>query len=289
MTTETTVLDGPICLHDIDDPMAWVTTSNGSTAPLREVLHSLEIAAVWQGSVLSVDHVAPGQDYVLGGPRLPLESGVLPEDTFALFSWDGRDALCRFLPSWRGTLRSQELSQSFDDLVEQGSALQDDDEVHQFLLEPGQQVIVDVGPLTMVARLVTPGRKVAPHTDGVDAPFVGITGFAAFMALAFGYVAATAPPASALTVHEIPDRFVELVLQTPTPEPELRLPVKKDPADRAGEKARREAGKVGKKDAIQDIARGSKVAKALHDREVVKDAGVFGGGIVAARLLLVPI
>lgn len=276
MTTENTVSDGPICLHDIDDPMAWVTTSNGTNPAPRQGVHALEIAAVWQGSILSVEHLAPGQDYVLGGPKLPLEAKVLPEERFALFAWDDKEAVCRFMPTWKGTLRSEELSQGFDDLVEQGTALEDEDEVHQFLLEPGQQVIVDVGPVTFVARLVTPGKKVAPHTDGVDAPFVGITSFAAFLAAAFGYVAATAPPASALQVNELPDRFVELALELPTPEPEFKVPVKKQAADRAGEKARRDEGKVGKKDALMERARGSKVAKALHDREVVKDAGVFG-------------
>jgi len=275
MTTDAQV-PGPICLHDLPNPMAWVTTSQERPQKPEGSGRVIEIAAVWNNTILALQHLKEGEVY-RPDAALPFPDGVLPHAGFELLRWEHGEALCRFVRGWRGTLRSQELSQNFDDLLEQGSALPDEDEIHHFVLGGGQQVVVDVGPLTFIARLVAPGRSVVAHTDGLDAPFVGITSFTAFLAAAFTYVAATAPPAAAVQMYEIPDRFVQVVMETPTPEPALKLPVhKKNSGEREGKKAKRDEGKVGKKDGAMERARGSKVAKALHDREVVKDAGVFG-------------
>ena len=276
MTTENTVHEGPICLHDIDDPMAWVTTSNGTAKAPKNGKHAIEVAAIWNGTILALRHLNPGQSYTLGSD-LPLDESFALDADFQLFGWDEGEAVCRFADSWRGTLRSEELSQSFSDLVEQGTALQDEDEVQQFVLESDQQVVVDVGPLTFVARLVTPGKQVAPHHDGVDAPFVGITSFAAFLAAAFGYIAATAPPAAAYGINELPDRFVELSLETPTPEPALKLPVKPEEiGEREGERSKREEGKRGEETAKRIKAKGEAIDKKRLDRQVAQNAGVLG-------------
>ncbi len=275
MTTDPKVL-APICLHDLPNPMAWVTTSQARPQKPLGSARVIEIAAVWNNTILALQHLKEGEAY-RPEADLPLPEGVLPHAGFELLRWEHGEALCRFVRGWRGTLRSTELSQDFDDLLEQGSALPDEDDIHHFVLELGQELVVDVGPLTFIARLVSPGHSAVAHTDGLDAPFVGITSFTAFLAAAFTYIAATAPPAAAVQMYEIPDRFVQVVMETPTPEPALQLPVhKKESGEREGAKAKRDEGKVGKKSGAMERARGSKVAKALHDRDVVKDAGVFG-------------
>ena len=185
MTTENTVHEGPVCLHEIDDPMAYITTSNGTRVAPPTGEHAIEVASVWNGTVLEVRHLTKGA-YALQDEHVPADV----EAGFELLRWEDGEVVCRFDRRWRGTILAPELTQTLEDLVEQGTALADEDEVQQFVLEPGYQVVVDVGPLTYVARLVVPGKKVAPSHDRVDAPFVGITSFAAFLA---------APPAT--TIH----------------------------------------------------------------------------------------
>lgn len=271
MTTENTVHEGPVCLHEIDDPMAFITTSSGTRAAPPTGQHAIEVASVWNGTVLEVRHLTEGS-YALDDEHMPLDVA----DGFELFRWDDGEAVCRFDRRWRGTVLAPELTQTLEDLVEQGTALADEDEVKQFVLEPGYQVVVDVGPVTFVARLVVPGRKVAPAHDGVDAPFMGITSFAAFLAVAFGYVAASAPPAAAVTLNEIPDRFVELAVETPTPEPDLALPVKKtEVGEREGERVKRKEGKRGTDDAKLKNARGD-VNEMQRNKAIAADAGVLG-------------
>ena len=78
---------------------------------------------------------------------------------------------------------------------------------------------------------------------------------------------------------EVPDRFVELLLEQPEPE-QPKKDNKPDANPDAGEgaKAKKEEGKVGKKDAKMKKAKGNKVEmqKKQLDKEVAENAGVLG-------------
>ncbi|MDP6934843.1 MAG: AgmX/PglI C-terminal domain-containing protein, partial [Myxococcota bacterium] len=76
-----------------------------------------------------------------------------------------------------------------------------------------------------------------------------------------------------------PDRFVELLLEQPEPEqPKENKKPDRNPDAGEGAKAKKEEGKVGKKDAKMDKAKGNKVEikKRELDKEIAENAGVLG-------------
>ena len=84
-------------------------------------------------------------------------------------------------------------------------------------------------------------------------------------------VRATPDPATNES-EELPDRFVEMLIETPSEAPAA------NPDAGEGARAKREEGKVGKKDARLQRARGNRVepqGKAL-DRQISENAGVLG-------------
>ena len=75
-------------------------------------------------------------------------------------------------------------------------------------------------------------------------------------------------PAPAPGVQEVPDRFAEVLLEQPQGNPDAGT----------GARARREEGKVGKRDARMDAANGDSLdlQKQALDQEIAENAGVFG-------------
>jgi len=106
----------------------------------------------------------------------------------------------------------------------------------------------------------------------------------AFMGFVFAMLAVliiSSPPPPENEVVEIPDRFVELLLEQPEPEEKPAndpRPEDADPDAGEGAKAKEEEGKVGKKDAKMKEAKGNKVEmqKKQLDREIAESAGVLG-------------
>jgi hypothetical protein len=79
-------------------------------------------------------------------------------------------------------------------------------------------------------------------------------------------------------VVEIPDRFVDLMIDKPEPEQPKDNKPEANPDAGEGAKAKKEEGKVGKKDAKMKKAKGNKVEmqKKQVDKEIAENAGVLG-------------
>ncbi|MFT7519771.1 MAG: hypothetical protein ACI9MC_001915, partial [Kiritimatiellia bacterium] len=111
-----------------------------------------------------------------------------------------------------------------------------------------------------------------------EAFFLGILGLCAFMGLAFGLLIAFLPKPPASDFVEIDDRFVDMLLEHQKEEEAKDKKPQANPDAGEGAKAKKEEGKVGKKDAKMEKAKGNKVEvqKQQLDKQIAEDAGVLG-------------
>ena len=104
----------------------------------------------------------------------------------------------------------------------------------------------------------------------MDYPFLAIFFVCAVVGGIFGMLMAFSPTPPESDLSEIPEHFVDLLLEKPEPE-EIKEDKKPEANPDAGEgaKAKKEEGKTGKKDAKMKKAKGNKreVAKTQRDRE----------------------
>jgi hypothetical protein len=141
---------------------------------------------------------------------------------------------------------------------------------------------MDTGEVIFFGQLTWPGRRiVASMVDNIDYPFAGVMAFMVFVLAMISTLIYSSPIPASADVIAIPDRFAEVVLSQPEPEP-VRPPTaspsdEPDPLDE-GAVAKDEEGKVGKTDAKMKMAKGKKVEiqKQELDREVATEAGVLG-------------
>ncbi len=204
----------------------------------------------------------------------------LPHDEYALFEWAGGGFVCNFSDQWAGFMDIGETRYTLHDLIESGKARSTGGGTYQVDVPEGARLLVDIGHVIFFGQLVHPGKRIAASlSEGLDYPFLGILSFMAFLGAMIGIVIATMPPRPENEVMEIPDRFVDLLLEQPEVE-KNREQSKPSGNPDAGEgaKAKKEEGKVGKKDAKMDRAKGNKVEmnKRQVDREIAENAGVLG-------------
>jgi len=292
-------------------------TATGDQGIDRSKAKVLEVAEIWGDVILDVKHFPKGSKPVtlgssvgnrwrwLGipiawvpgtfakiawmfGPMLseapeewkndfycPPES--LPNDDFKLFKWDGGSYTCTISDKWAGFVDIGEDRRTFQELIESGKVTSIGGGMYTLPVEDDTRVIADIGHVIFFGQMVHPGRKVISKlTDTLDYPFLAITIFMMFLGVMFGVILATMPPPPDNEVMEIPDRFVELLLE----EPEIQKSQEPDKNPDAGEgaKAKKEEGKVGKKDAKMEKAKGNKVEmnKRQVDKEIAESAGVLG-------------
>ena len=203
----------------------------------------------------------------------------LPHDDFALFEWKGNQYVANISEKWTGFIDQGEKRTTFQELIQQGKAEKNGQGLYQVPVEDETQVVADLGGNVFFGHLVYPGQKVvAKVTEQLDYPFLGVMTFLLFVFVCLGVVILTSPPPPDNEMMEIPDRFVELLLQQPEPEPKKDNKPKADPDAGEGAKAKKEEGKVGKKDAKMKEAKGNKVEmkKRELDKEIAENAGVLG-------------
>jgi outer membrane biosynthesis protein TonB len=204
---------------------------------------------------------------------------VLPQQDYKLYNWTGSGYVCNISDKWSGFVDIGDERKTFQELIESGKATAKGGGLYQIPVDDDTRVVADLGQVIFLGQMVSPGKRaIAKLTEGIDYPFLGVMTFMLFLFAIFAVfvIVRGPPPESAL--NEVPDRYVELLLEQPKPEPvEQKKPdANKDSGE--GAKAKKEEGKVGKKDAKMERAKGTKVEmqKKQADREVAESAGVLG-------------
>lgn len=194
----------------------------------------------------------------------------LPNDNYALFENVGGAWVCNITDKWAGFVDQGETRKTFQELIASGQARKAG-AGYQIEIPEDARLVVDLGSTIFVAHQAYPGKKaVVAFGESIDYPFLAMVFFGLFvMGMFFGAVTLVPPPE--VTEQEIDPHLVEMLLQKDKPEDE-----KKNPDAGEGAKAKKEEGKVGKKDAKMDKAKGEKVEKMKMDREVAENAGLLG-------------
>jgi len=204
----------------------------------------------------------------------------LPHDDFVMFESAGDHFLFNMSDKWSGFVDIGDQRHTFQDLIESGKASPNGPGAYQVPLTDDTRVVADLGHVIFFSQMVAPGAKVAKGGGGQKNPiFLGMMSFMCFLLAMIMVIFLNSPPPSESEILEVPDRFVEMLLQQPEPEPQKEKN-KPDANPDAGEgaKAKKEEGKVGKKDAKMEKAKGNKVElqKKKLDTEVAENAGVLG-------------
>lgn len=195
-----------------------------------------------------------------------------------LFKWQGNQYVADIAEGWGGFADVGEERLTFDELVARGKASKGgrgwlvpmDDDV---------KLMVDVDGTAFYSHMVHPGRRVAASIiDTIDFLFLGILALSAFIGLMFLLLVAFLPKPPESDYVEIDERFVDMLLQKDEKEEDKGKKPKANPDAGEGAKAKREEGKVGKKDAKMQKAKGNKVQmqKQQLDKQIAEDAGVLG-------------
>ena len=217
---------------------------------------------------------------------VPTES--IPQEDYALFTWEGSNWVINIQDSWAGFVDIGEDRHTIQEMIESGKASAAGSGAYKIDVDANTRVVVDLGHVIFFAQLVSPGKKViAAITENLDYPFLGVLSFMIFLGVLAGIWIWTMPPRPDHELNEIPDRFVELLLQQPEIEKHKdKSKPNANPDAGEGAKAKREEGKVGKKDAKMDKAKGNKVEmnKRQIDKEIAENAGVLGAMREGAEL-----
>ena len=196
----------------------------------------------------------------------------LPNDNYVLFENVGGAWVCNITDKWAGFVDQGETRKTFQELIASGQARKGASG-YQIEVSEDARLVVDLGSTIFVAHQAYPGKKaVVAFGESIDYPFLAMVFFGLFVTgMFFGAMTLVPPPE--VTEQEIDPRLVEMLLEKE--KPEEKLP-DKNPDAGEGAKAKKEEGKVGKKDAKMDKAKGEKVEKMKMDREVAENAGLLG-------------
>lgn len=199
-------------------------------------------------------------------------SEALPTPDFPLFESTSGSWVCNFQESWTGFVDQGESRKTFQELITSGQARRGNNG-YQVEIAEDARLMVDLGTTIFVAHQVFPGKKVVtPFGESIDYPFLVMVACAMLsMILLFTAIQLVPPPEK--SEQKIDDRLVEMLLDKEEKPPEEK---DKNPDAGEGAKAKKEEGKVGKKDAKMDKAKGEKVEKMVMDREVAENAGLLG-------------
>ncbi len=203
----------------------------------------------------------------------------LPHDDFVMFENAGGHFVFNMSDKWSGFVDIGDQRHTFQDLIESGKASANGPGAYQVQVDDDTRVVADLGNVIFFSQMVAPGAQIAKGNPDRDPLFLGLMSFMTFLLAMILVLFLNSPPPSESDIMEVPDRFVEMLLEQPEPEPQKEKN-KPDANPDAGEgaKAKKEEGKVGKKDAKMEKAKGNKVElqKKKLDTEVAENAGVLG-------------
>lgn len=278
----------------VEDVMSFVmrasATANDASAD-RSRGRVLEVAQVFGDAVLDIKHFARAPRITLGpasdpttqstdasGNHFYAPADLLPEPNFALFTNNGGTWTCHFSEKWAGFVDIGETRTTFAELIAEGKAKRGGNGMYSVDITEDARVVVDLGYTIFVAHQVFPGKLVVGKAaDDIDYPFLAIIAFMTFVTFMFGLALAFMPPPPENSKLGLDQHMVDLLLEK---KEEIKDQKKRDDNPDAGEgaKAKKEEGKVGKKDAKMDKAKGDKVQmqKQQLDKEIAENAGVLG-------------
>lgn len=283
--------DGPT-----EDVMAFVMRASASANDAgadRAAGRVLEVAQVWGDAILDMRHYRQ-KAVTLGARTVKMLGGfageewandfyvpvdMIPQEGYRLFENNGGQWVANVAEKWDGFVDVGENRRTFAEMVADGTAKRSGSAI-QVPITEDSRLVVDLGYTIFVAHQVYPGKKViAKMAEGIDYPFLGIIGFMTFVTIMLGVAVAVMPPPPDSSKNGLDEHMVELLLEKKE-EPEQKDNKKEDKNPDAGEgaKAKKEEGKVGKKDAKMEKAKGEKVQmqKQQLDKEVANNAGVLG-------------
>ncbi len=246
-------------LMGAQDPMGLLTSSGTGRGSLGEDASKgrrVELALCWGPSLLELHHLdSEDAAFTVGDLEHPLPN---TEESQALISVDQGALHVHLSPSWTHNM---------------GAAAVDLGDTLEVELDDQTQLIAAIGEFTLVVRQVDAARKVVGKKK-VDVPFIGVTAFSAFMAAMLGVLAWNAPPTQTVSTVEVSDAVAQIFLNPPE-EPEARIQ-STPAADKEGGKHEGEAGKVGRKDALMDKAKGNPIQGRQRDRDIAAESGLLG-------------
>jgi len=246
--------------HFLGVDMGWVPAPLNMVLPYTPPMWS-EVHSTWRNEFYSPDDDLPGnRDH-------------------DLFTFEDDKYVAHVNEAWDGFADIDDKRFSFDEMVQNGRAKKQGQE-YEIPVTDDVRLMVDINGVTYFSHKVKAGSRIVQrNSEDPDYPFIAIFSFIGFLGLMFGLIMYFVPARPSMGVNEIPDRFVELSADKPEPE-EDKKSKKPDANPDAGEgaKAKREEGKVGKKDAKMEKAKGNKVdiQKAQKDRQVAENAGLLG-------------
>jgi hypothetical protein len=284
--------DGPV-----EDVMSFVLRTSASDATSDRARGKLlEVAQVFGEAVVDLQHFDRAGRVTLGSNVVRIFSGgaqkegqanffvaadMLPQQNFPLFEPAGNGWVCNALETWTGFVEIGEERRTFEQLLAEGLA-QRAGSVVRVAINDETRLVVDLGTTAFAAQLVFPKKKIvtAPFS-GTDWQLIVILALTGLLGIGGGiglYVSMLnyKPDDSA---NKVDDHLVEMLLEKKEEEqPKDEKKPDKNPDAGEGAKAKKEEGKVGKKDAKMDRAKGEKVQmqKQQLDKQVAENAGLLG-------------
>jgi len=189
-----------------------------------------------------------------------------------LISWNGTQPVCFINKSWTAWTFDQNGTTSLDDMKSEGN-LREVANGYEYDLPEQGGIIVQNGNITFVANRAPEGQKITGAiASDIDYPFASLMTVLLLMFSFLTYYILFLAPTPEITDTELDEElFAELVLEEPPEPPEEKKDANPDAGE--GAKAKKEEGKVGKKDAKMKEAKGDKVEvdKRTKDKEVVDE------------------
>ena len=243
--------------HFLGIDMGWIPTPLHMVLPYTPPMWS-EVASDWRDDFYAPDEGLGAREH-------------------QLFELASEEYVAHVLKNWGGFADVGGKRYSFDQLVEAGQA-QKTANGYDIPMTDDLRLMVDIDGVKFFSHMVYEGQQLLQrNSEDVDYPFLAILSFMTFLGLMFGLVMYFSPAPPENDLSEIPDRFVELLLEKPEIKKEKKKP-QQNPDAGEGAKAKKEEGKVGKKKAKMDKAKGNKVEvkKKELDRQIAENAGVLG-------------
>lgn len=188
--------------------------------------------------------------------------------------------------TWDGFVDIGDDRLSFDDLVRQGKAKLAGT-TYEIPMTDDLRLMVDIGGTMFYAHKVFAGQRIVDrNSEDIDYPFLAIFSLFISIGVLFALVMAFTEKPPQTELNDLPDRFVEMMLEKPPEEEKKDKKPDANPDAGEGAKAKRDEGKVGKKDATMEKAKGNKVEvkKSEQDRQIAENAGLLGALADAGEL-----